>query len=237
VSDGTRSGTRLLKYFPVQHPTLIPGDALIAMGSNVYFIGSSQQGAEQLWKSDGTEAGTVLVKTIGSSWPIADITEFVLLNNVIYFGAYTKAGTLWRSDGTPEGTYAAAAPGDPPEIVAWNNTLYLSVYTYPPGTQPHWALFRSDGTASGTVELKDIYISFPVVWENRLFFAAMDTDRDTELWTTDGTSQGTVRIEDLWPGPNPYSSNPQFLLPTTSGLYFSANDGVHGDELWRATQP
>lgn len=230
ISDGTSSGTRLLRYFPVKHPTQIPGDSMIALGSEVYFVGSSPQGAQQLWKSDGTEAGTVLVKTIGPYW--ADASEFVLMNNVIYFSAYTKAGTLWRSDGTTNGTYAAANPGDPPSIFEWNGSLYLVAYTHPPAGQPYYALYKSDGTAPGTAELKQISAGFFIPWNGRLFFSGQDQEHGTELWATDGTAQGTVLVQDLWPGP--YSSYTHFLLSAPNGLYFSANDGVHGDELWRA---
>ncbi|MBC7922074.1 MAG: T9SS type A sorting domain-containing protein, partial [Ferruginibacter sp.] len=61
--------------------------------------------------SDGTQAGTVLVKDInqgpGSSIPgSSDPGQFVSVDGVIYFRANdgTSGRELWRSDGTPEGT-------------------------------------------------------------------------------------------------------------------------------------
>jgi ELWxxDGT repeat protein len=233
ISDGSAPGTKLLRYFPVKVITKIPADPIIAIGSKVYFVGSSSNGTEQLWKSDGTKAGTVLVKTIGASWPTASIEKFVSLNNIIYFSAYTKDSTLWRSDGTAEGTFGIASPGDPPEIFVWNNSLYLNAYVNAPAGESHYSLFRSDGTASGTIELQKISAGPFTSNGNRLIFAGRDEEHGNELWMTDGTPQGTTLLKDIWPGY--YSSEPNYLITTSTGIYFSADDGVHGDELFRLT--
>lgn len=233
TSDGSTGGTKLLRYFPVKLITKIPADPIIAIGSNVYFLGSSSNGTEQLWKSDGTKAGTVLVKTIGASWPPASIEKFVSLNNIIYFAAYTRDFTLWRSDGTAEGTFGIVSPGDPPDLLVWNNSLYLSAYVNAPDGESHWSFFRSDGTATGTVELQKISAGPFASNGSLLFFGGRDQQHGNELWMTDGTPQGTTLLKDIWPGY--YSSEPGFLISTTTGIYFSANDGGHGDELFRLT--
>ena len=63
-------------------------------------IGPTTQGAE-LWRSDGTEAGTFMLKAgvFLSTTPTA-------LNGRIYFSAYdaTNGFELWTSDGTEAGT-------------------------------------------------------------------------------------------------------------------------------------
>src|SRR5256885_9301505 len=67
----------------------------------------------ELWKTDGTATGTVLVKDInpaGSSFPGASgtpfPTELVFFNGAWFFSADDGVnGTeLWKSDGTPGGT-------------------------------------------------------------------------------------------------------------------------------------
>jgi ELWxxDGT repeat protein len=61
----------------------------------------------ELWRSDGTEDGTVLVKDISPGvtgvQPPHDLTE---VNGMLFFtAADTEHGTeLWRSDGTRAGT-------------------------------------------------------------------------------------------------------------------------------------
>ncbi|HEY7160015.1 MAG TPA: hypothetical protein VH815_02095, partial [Acidobacteriota bacterium] len=233
ISDGSAAGTKVLRYFPVKTIVKTPADPIIAIGSYVYFLGSSTSGTEQLWKSDGTKAGTVLVKTIGASWPTASIEKFVSLNNIIYFSAYAKDSTLWRSDGTTEGTFGIASPGDPPDIIVWNNSLYLNAYVNAPAGESHWSFFRSDGTAAGTVELQKISAGPFASNGNLLIFAGHDQEHGNELWITDGTRQGTTLLKDIWRGY--YSSDPNFLIATTTGIYFSADDGVHGNELFRLT--
>ena len=70
----------------------------------------------------------------------------------------------------------------------------------------------------------------------RLYFAGDDGVRGRELWQTDGTPQGTVLVRDIYPGLNtdgkPNSSFPSSLVAMNNKLYFTADDGVHGRELW-----
>ena len=64
----------------------------------------------ELWKSDGTDAGTMqvvdLLPGVSSSM---DSQPMAALDGLVYFGADDDPGggfvkDLWRSDGTPEGT-------------------------------------------------------------------------------------------------------------------------------------
>src|SRR5262249_56871182 len=49
---------------------------------------------------------------------------------------------------------------------------------------------------------------------------------------------GTVLVKDIRPGSSPYGypygSNPQHLTAVDGTLFFAANDGVHGTELWKS---
>ena len=60
----------------------------------------------ELWKSDGTAGGTVLVKDINPNAADPGILEMVAVNGVLYFNATdgTHGRELWRSDGTTNGT-------------------------------------------------------------------------------------------------------------------------------------
>lgn len=71
----------------------------------VFFRGADDRHGGELWKSDGTEAGTVLVKDInpeGDSWP----GSLANINGILYFSAMDEAygWELWTSDGAEEGT-------------------------------------------------------------------------------------------------------------------------------------
>jgi ELWxxDGT repeat protein len=72
----------------------------------VYFSAFDATSGFELWKSDGTEAGTVRVKDInpgpGGSSPFG----FTILNDALYFSADDGSNgfELWKSDGTAAGT-------------------------------------------------------------------------------------------------------------------------------------
>lgn len=184
----------------------------------------------ELWKSDGTPAGTVLVAALAA-------TNLVGLASNIYFFAGT---TLYRSDGTGPGTVALKTfPPDPsgsplvPSLTAFAGRLYFAADDEVHGSE----LWTSDGTAGGTVLLADLFpgpfSSHPdnlTVAGGRLFFTADDGAHGSELWESDGTAAGTRMVEDLAPGPS--SSHPSLLSSAGNLLYFTADDGATGNELW-----
>ncbi len=95
----------------------------------LYFVGNSDAQGRELWKSNGTTAGTTLVKDIAPGPGSSDITGLTLLNGTLYFAV---AGELWKSDGTAAGTvpvrklYPNSAV-NPTHPVVMNGALYFSV--------------------------------------------------------------------------------------------------------------
>jgi ELWxxDGT repeat protein len=64
-----------------------------------------------------------------------------------------------------------------------------------------------------------------------LFLAASNGSDGSEPYLSDGSAAGTVRLADLHPGTG--SSNPHFLGIAGGSVFFRADDGVVGDELWQ----
>jgi ELWxxDGT repeat protein len=173
----------------------------------------------------------------------------------------TRAGPqLWRSDGTERGTHrvddvsedlktrAGAAPA---YLTPFQGALYFQAFSDKHGTE----LFRSTGTEGGMDLVKDIHPgfhssrpSFLVVCNGYLLFSADDGAFGTELWRSDGKlgyfgeqpyegfhatgGAGTKMVKDIRPGPS--GSMPVGLTPNSKGnlLFFQADDGIHGAELW-----
>lgn len=228
VSDGTGSGTRRLNDIARgrtpnicatragcgTHAADSSPNAFVTIDEATYFAAHDRKHGRELWRTDGTKAGTRLVKNIGPGSK-SGIQGDVLAgaDHVLYFVANDgrHGSKLWRSDGTAAGTrmIRGIAPGS---SVAWWDTpapsrsgdiVYFQAETKKAGLE----LWRTDGTASGTFLVKDIRpgpkASKPqdlTAVGDLLYFTAMDGKHGRELWRTDGTAEGTSLVADLSPG-------------------------------------
>ena len=73
----------------------------------VFRVNNAGTNGKRLWKSDGTEAGTSLVKRIEPAEIHDDIRYLYGMNNIVYFLGFTRkeGRELWRTDGTETGTF------------------------------------------------------------------------------------------------------------------------------------
>ena len=202
-----------------------------------------QEGLDrELWKSDGTDAGTVLVKDINET-ASSNPNNLTNISGTLFFTADdgTNGRELWKSDGTETGTVLiedinpGEASSNPDKLTDVSGTAYFIANNGTNGTE----LWKSDGTETGTVLVKDIITgsegSNPDNLTNvngTLFFTASDGSNGTELWKSDGTESGTALVKDINPGGN--SSNPANLKNFDGVLYFAADDGSNGTELWKS---
>jgi len=110
---------------------------------------------KELWKTDGTASGTLLVKEIRSGPDGSNPGQFTNVNGTLFFVANDgiHGPELWKTDGTAVGTVAVTDnPSNhflttPQELTNVNGTLYFRLNS----TNRLW---RSDGTLAGTVEVK-----------------------------------------------------------------------------------
>jgi ELWxxDGT repeat protein len=84
-----------------------PGEPNVAaMGSTVFFVADDGQHGQELWKTDGTPGGTVLVKDIRPG-PVGSLPSYLaVIDGRLFFSANDglHGAELWTSDGTAEGT-------------------------------------------------------------------------------------------------------------------------------------
>ncbi len=222
-------------------PGLNP-EFLTDMNGILFFRANDGTNGTELWKSDGTIAGTVMVKDIRAGAGSSSPSNLTNVNGTLFFS--TTDGTngleLWKSDGTISGTVmvkdirAGAGSSSPSNLTNVNGTLFFSANDGTNGAE----LWKSDGTTTGTVLVKDIIpgitSSNPYYLANvnsTLFFVALGDNVGTELWKSDGTAAGTVMVKDIMAGSG--DSSPQFLTNINGTLFFTAID-MNGAELWKS---
>lgn len=267
-SDGTSAGTVMVKDInPGTEGSAFPSSStqtksglgeFLTIGSTTYFTANNGTSGSELWKTDGTDAGTVIVKDIEPGAGHSEPTKFVQFgaNKFLFYAKTAASGyELWISDGTDGGTTmvkeirAAAANGvDPDESplpVVIGSTAFFTANDGTAGFE----LWKTDGTSGGTVLVKDVNPGSPSLSApqfapamaavgTRLYFEATTAAQGTELWTSDGTEAGTTIVKDLFTGndPNnaamPASSNPANLTPFGTKLVFSATTAADGTELF-----
>ena len=202
----------------------------------------------ELWRTDGTSAGTALVKDIFPGPQSGAGAYFYVAGTRAFFWANdgTNGNELWITDGTAAGTHIVIDLTKPTDIsytgfpVVWNGKL---IFAYQRNTES-MELWRSDGTAAGTVPFTNLkasggatYGGELVVAGDRLYFTAsvITPASGAEVWTTDGTAAGTKISGEIRPGNA--GSQPERLFLVGSELYFLADDGTHGKELWCIRTP
>jgi ELWxxDGT repeat protein len=236
ATDGTGAGTRMvgsgLRVF--EFGQVKPGEPVFLEGD-----GPEQNG---LFKTDGTDAGTVFLRGFDASTGIP--AQFVAAGSRMFLitSRISNPPGLWTSDGTAAGTKPVATrhPLNNPVLRAGLGSRILFTDVDAAGLE----LWASDGTTAGTRRLKRIGVPgapFPVaapfgfpaffaVAGGRVFFASDDGVHGRELWATDGTAAGTGMVADIARGAS--GSSLRLLTAVGRRVFFIADDGIHGSELW-----
>jgi len=211
------------------------------VGGTTFFTANHATAGYELWKTDGTTEGTVLVKDI---WPgsFSGVSfgsgRWIAAPGVgrVYFATQSVPPDalqfrydIWSSDGTEAGTTKVTSF---PVGGLSLTTLALvgSKAYFTDGAR----LYTID-TASQQVQLVKQFpggvTSQALAFGNKLYFAA-DDGQGVELYASDGTLNGTSLVRDINTKQANAGSFPSNLTVVGNRLLFQATDGDSGFELW-----
>jgi len=255
-SDGTSAGTFLLKSLAMESNEFKTGQILDVNGTAFLIADDGTTGME-LWTSDGTIGGTVLVKDIypGAAGGLVG-SSLVAIGGTVFFAAIdgVVGKELWKSDGTESGTvlvkdiylgFGNFGSSNPAGLAAVNGKLlFRAQASAPGGTQP----WTSDGTEAGTTEIAVMNPipggncsaeSFTPVGSNVLF-SGTDGSSGIELWAMSDPQVGvrpdapgsleSITLSQNFPNPVRAETQIAYSIPTAQHVLLKLYD-VAGREV------
>ena len=224
-----------------------PGYMTVLNGA-LYFSAQDDTNGQELWKYDGTTATMVAdIHTSGHSGP----SDLGVFNGALYFEAYDGANgdQLWKFDPTDtsdsaDGTASmvtniTGSAQDVDNLVVFNNALYFvadsdtygdELWVYDGVNAPSIVKDLNEGSSNG---VEDSNYGVARVYDGALYFEGNDGTGE-ELWKYDGTNFSRVTdIRDANADPDGNgNADIKDLTVFDGAIYFHADNGTDGDELW-----
>jgi ELWxxDGT repeat protein len=237
-SKGKASNTRLVRDIDpgplVSNPMDLtesgssePDKQALAEKKGIYFIPKTVRYGEEPWKTKGTKGSTRIIKDIVPGPGSSGAEDFVPTTDpqTTFFRAWDKhhGEELWKTDGTEKGTRLVENINRDPR----------------PGAR------CKQGDPTCGIPQGWSHPDTPTAMGKIVFFAADDGKHGVELWKSNGTKKGTTLVKDINTTPGNsnihdktgainQSAEVEKLFVVGKTLYFRANDGKHGVELWKS---
>jgi len=238
VSDGTPEGTLRLADLDAgvadAFEWILQPMVSRALDGRAYFFGQSDTVGYELWGTDGTVAGTTLVKDIDTQFSsIPDMfllrwTEMAAAGGNVFLRAddAVHGAELWRTGGQAEAAVRltdidqASLDQVPFRLTPMGDRLLFTAKA----STDHTTLWSSDGTQAGTAPVvpdgspaRPLDPMHLTPFAGALFFGANDLSARSSLWRSDGTESGTA----------PYlSQGVGDLEPLGDTLFFTRSTGL-----------
>lgn len=259
VSDGTTSGTQILKNIHSNTTDtdfgLINSNFISADKNKAFFIANDGVTGDELWVTDGTPGGTVFVKDIfaGSKGSQIQIAPPAMGTNIkdgkLYFFAldgsegYTVYGKEpWVSDGTSAGTFmlkdiktgfnGSSELANIKHFIEYKGKMYF----FSIGTNATTSgLYETDGTKDGTrlVYSTSFYRIDEFILHNDLLY--FTNSEGPSLYSTDGTAAGTKLVA-AFPDAQLNNLGTCQMVVVNNTLYFRTVSNTIGSELFKLNE-
>ena len=244
-TDGTTAGTTRVMAFagaPAPFsPSNFPIKSLTSIGGALYFEASDGLRGSELWKSNGTALGTVMVSDLVPATKSSILSGFTQYRGQIYFTGWTEATgrELFKTDGTMAGTMlvkdinAGTSGSFPNQFTVMGDTMYFIAAT-PENNNELW---KTDGTAAGTALVREFYpggfetVSSLQPLGKYLIVRSSSPDSRAEVWSLDTTTGNIEPLKDLRPGDQ--YANPRWFTVYKNAVYFIASGVDDAVRLWK----
>jgi ELWxxDGT repeat protein len=232
LTDGTSAGTLPMTVSPA------PNGFVQAFGSFLYYLAYEPVHGQQLWRSDGTIAGT---NRVTSNLPQVPIGPVKVSGSHLYLIAGDSEVTtdyqIWTTDGASDATMIFDMPllyGQPYGFIAAGSITFFVAWDAEHGTE----LWVTDGTEGGTsvIDLvagpQSMNLGSFTSDESLLYFTAERNGIGSQVFVSDGTAAGTRPfVDNVFVSAGGWQGQ---LTKIGSALFFQADDGIHGVELWQS---
>lgn len=213
--------------------TSVRDASMVEFRGYTYFFADDDVHGRELWRSDGTPAGTTLFADLTPGDASSDTAfgtgpnEMAATGNRLYFLTGSFPYTLWYTDGTAAPRAASTSvPYFRSGIITQPDGVYLLNLAFVYGMRDSETTLRlldgDDGINSLNVDGATL--------RGSLYFGASASGQDFELWRLDLTGGPAQRVADIRSGSA--GSEPRAVTATSTHVYFVADDGYHGRELW-----
>lgn len=235
---------------------------LEVIGDIMFFTATNATSGDELYVTDGTVEGTMLLKDINPGSGDASPRYLIVLGDKLYFQANDGSNgiELWESDGTEAGTQMVAdlnaiGDGAPDMLTPLDGKVLFRATTpaseaagekwlhiYDPATGNAELVAEIQARESGDAQIRRIQVDNV---HNVAYFIGQPANENEEMYITDGTGAGTYKLIDVCP-PDftasgiqwPFVSQDRYMLwrQNTPRKYAGA-DSVNytkalGEQLW-----
>ncbi len=200
----------------------------IQLGSDIYFLSSTDEFGSEVYKYDGTEVSVIEINPGSTN---ANPTELIAFNSKIYTKATngTNGVELWEIDGETS-TMIEIQPGagssNPTNLIVYNDELIFGADDGING----YELWRYDGSTASMID--DIVPgsghsnpAYFTIYNDKLYMEAAEN----EVWVYDGST--VAKLTDIIG--QTVGTYPRFFTVYNGALYFSGYQASTGSELWK----
>ena len=250
LSSGTGANTSRLKDINTSSGTASsnPRNFITQTASGtdtVFFTADDGTNGEELWKTDGTAAGTLLVKNLTTGAGATTFGQFFVVNDKTYFLAKASSATNWSvysiNTGGTDATAIAGGTVPGTFTIKGFTVAGTDVFFTADNGSNDYRLFRVNSTTNTlsspfTTAVPSFQGSSPLaVMNGAVYFSTTPSGGSTgqEPSKMVISTSAVSLVKDINQTASSVPSFPQNFVTINNEVYFAADDGVNGVELWR----